>query len=150
MKDLLKHYRILSISENRDSMTELMQVYTDGHEYEKASYWMEMIEKSEKFSLDNNFKADPDTYKTNSVKTKFDKDTPAKILDCFAGREDMYSIENLNKDSRRHVQEQLSPLTEQKVHEHIHGSMSIGTYIQRPNNTIRFIVADVDVSKKYY
>lgn len=39
-------------------------------------------------------------------------------------------------------------MTETVVGEHLEGKKTVGTYLQRPNSTVKFIVVDVDVSKK--
>ena len=40
-------------------------------------------------------------------------------------------------------------LNEQQVEEHLRGERTVGTYIQRPNSTVRYIVWDIDISKQF-
>jgi len=79
---------------------------------------------------------------------KYDKTTAAKLMNSFAGREDIYGIETLVSGSKRQPTTQLFPLTEQEIYKHLQGTVTIDTYIQRPNGTVRYVVADIDVSKK--
>lgn len=49
---------------------------------------------------------------------------------------------------KRQAEMQPVPLSEHKVLEHLKGNVTIGTYIQRPNSTVKYMVIDVDISKK--
>ncbi len=149
IKQLLFLYQKIMISEETELLTELMQAYTDCREYEKASYWMFKREQSEKMMLkDKNRNVFSIKHSMNHTDIVYDNSTSGKLLQCFAGREDMYSIDCLNDNSKRCAIMHPMPLTEQKLYEHLLGKESIGTYIQRPNGTVRFIVVDIDVSKK--
>lgn len=79
---------------------------------------------------------------------KYDKTTAVKLLNSFAGREDIYSTESFASGSKRQTDVQLLPLTEQVIYKHLQGTITADTYIQRPNGTIRYIVTDIDISKK--
>lgn len=145
---LLCNYRKLFADEDADVMMELMQAYTDRMEYQKASYWMQ---KKKQMDHSSNNK-EPESVLIeieNSRQTlKYDNTTAVKLLNCFAGREDLYSIESLESGAKRKTEMQLLPLTEQVIYKHLHGTITTDTFIQRPNGTIRYIVADIDVSKK--
>lgn len=71
-----------------------------------------------------------------------------KVLKIFAGREDLYEVEVLGYGGKRICDIQLLPLTDEIVREHLSGKKTLGTYIQRPNSTVKFVVIDVDISKK--
>ena len=147
-EQLLCHYRKLFADENADVMVELMQEYTDRMEYQKASYWMQKKEKmeySQKWKVQG---AAPIGIEDDGQPLKYDQTTAIKLLNSFAGREDIYSTESLTSGSKRQTDMQLLPLTEQVIYKHLQGTITADTYIQRPNGTIRYIVTDVDVSKK--
>ena len=76
------------------------------------------------------------------------KATAQKFRKVFAGREDVYAKEVCENGRARHSELQPLPLTEKQIMEHLNGEMTVGTYIQRPNGTVHYIVFDVDVSKK--
>lgn len=71
------------------------------------------------------------------------------MLETFAGRDDIYSVENTSVRQHRKTELQERPLTEQQLLDHLRGKLTVGTYIQRPNATVRFIVWDIDISKQF-
>ena len=75
--------------------------------------------------------------------------TPLLMLETFAGRDDIYSLEAATGNQHRRTELQERPLTESQIEEHLRGVHTIGTYIQRPNSTVRYIVWDVDISKQF-
>lgn len=75
--------------------------------------------------------------------------TPLLMLEAFAGRDDIFSVENVVGSSKRRTELQERPLTEQQIEEHLRGEKTVGTYVQRPNATVRFIVWDIDISKQF-
>ena len=85
----------------------------------------------------------------NSVVPLITDHTTLKILESFAGRDDIFSTEYSVGNQHRKTELQERPLTEQQVDEHLRGEITIGTYIQRPNSTVRFIVWDIDISKHF-
>ncbi len=149
IKHILMLYQKIMISEETEILTELMQAYTDCQEYEKATYWMLKKEQSEKMMIkDKDRNVFSIVHSMNHSDIVYDNSTSGKLLQCFAGREDVYSMDCLDNNSKRCAIMHPVPLTEQKLYEHLQGKASIGTYIQRPNGTVRFIVLDIDVSKK--
>lgn len=143
---LLCYYRKLFADEDEDTVVELMQAYTDRFEYQKASYWMQKKEQMEHVQKQKNPGMIPVQMSDQPV--KYDKTTAAKLMNSFAGREDIYSIETLQAGSKRQPDTQMVPLTEQEIYRHLEGTVTVDTYIQRTNATVRYIVADIDVSKK--
>ena len=75
--------------------------------------------------------------------------TPSLMLEAFAGREDIFSAELHVGSQHRKTELQELPLTELQIEEHLRGDRTIGTYIQRPNSTVRHIVWDVDILKAF-
>ena len=66
----------------------------------------------------------------------------------FAGREDIYGREELGGRKKRCVEQMDEPLTEETLQAHLRGSTTISTYVQRTNQTAKYMVIDVDISKK--
>ena len=143
---LLGHYRELIIAEKEDCITELMQVYTDLRQYRKAAYWMRKREEYE--TLESGKGISMCLPVSEQQEVLYDKGTPQRLLNLLAGREDMYGIETINSDRRRQVELQAKPLTEEILQEHLSGEFTVATYIQRPNSTVKYLVIDIDVSKK--
>lgn len=139
-RDLYRKYFHLETSENA---VELMQCYTDLQVYDCAQFWMKKKEELEK----TGFSSKPALVEQGQPKTKLriSKITGQKFRRLFVGREDIYAKEVYDRTRRSELQ--TLPLTEKEITAHLQGEMTVGTYIQRPNGTVRFIVFDVDVSK---
>lgn len=148
MEELLENYEKAMISEGYETAIEIMQLYTDRGEYEKAAFWME---KSEQIQKDSQSASDASMFRAPADAEKalsWNRATAQKILQVFVGREDMFSKETLGYGGKRQTELQPIPLSEQKIMEHLNGDITIGTYIQRPNSTVKYLVIDVDISKK--
>lgn len=167
---LLSLYRRYFVYEEETLSTELMQVYTELQEYENARHWMEVTEqlhaRKGRFKsisrrtehserplavipeTDTNARPEKDMGGL-SMAMQVTERTSLLMLESFAGRDDIYSIENSVGNQRRRTELQERPLTEQQVADHLGGNNTVGTYIQRPNSTVRFIVWDVDISKQF-
>lgn len=144
IRELLDLYRSHMIEEKADTAVELMQLYTDAGQYRKAAYWQKRREQLEKkMSRDNIRIADE-----GEEPVIFDRASAEKMLNLFVGREDIYSSEEMGGGGKRQNELQTYPLTSQKLYEHLCGKATLGTYVQRPNGTVRYIVTDIDVSKK--
>ncbi|MDO5423015.1 MAG: CRISPR-associated primase-polymerase type A1 [Eubacteriales bacterium] len=146
LEQILMYYRKLVIQETEDSIVELMQLYTDAGDYKKAAYWMERKEKL--LLKPNNSRKCIIQADSLGQALIYNKDTARRMLKILAGREDLYVSEVIDSQGHRQMELQTEPLTEQKVLEHLEGGVTIGTYIQRPNGTAKYLVIDIDVSKK--
>lgn len=146
LTELLFCYRQIVISEKAELAVEIMQLYTDIGQYEKAAFWMEKKAEFKKLPADVVSVALGTS--VNESEMQADRETAGKILKVFAGREDIYSEEVMAEEGRRQSQIRPAPMTEKKVLEHLSGSVTLGTYIQRPNGTVKYLVVDVDISKK--
>lgn len=146
--ELLALYRGYIIEETVDTAMELMQLYTDRGEYQKAAFWQSQKERleAEAFGRKGGILSSND--EGDSESPAFNHSTAEKLLNLFAGREDLYSTEEIGKGGKRQTEIQPYPLTAQKLYGHLCGKTTLGTCIQRPNGTVRYIVVDVDVSKK--
>lgn len=146
--ELLAHYRKMMVLEERDTAIEIMQLYTDRGAYEKAAFWMQrseqLNEEGRKAGQEKMFHL-PEHVEEGKG---YNLATAQKILQVFAGREDIFSMETIGYGGKRQTEMQPVPLSDQKVLKHLQGEITVGTYIQRPNSTVRYMVVDVDVSKK--
>lgn len=146
--ELLIYYRKIMVQENSDIAIEIMQLYTDRGEYEKAAFWMQRSEQLQKENRDissGNLFGKPEV-KESAISCSIS--TAQRIMQLFVGREDVFSMETMGYGGKRQTEMQPVPLSEQKILEHLKGDITIGTYIQRPNNTVKYMVIDVDISKK--
>lgn len=70
------------------------------------------------------------------------------MLRSVTGREDIYALESLDAGQHRKNELQILPLTEKIVGQHLSGECTAATYVQRSNSTVKFMVIDIDISKK--
>ncbi len=148
LEELLANYEKMMIVERYDTAIEIMQSYTDRGEYEKASCWMQ---KSEQLQKSDQIVPGESLLHISNDEEKaivYNQTTAQKILQVFAGREDLFSKETLGAGGKRQMELQAMPLSEQQIMNHLKGDITIGTYIQRPNSTVKYMVIDVDISKK--
>lgn len=148
LEELLANYEKMVVSEKYDTAIEIMQSYTDRGEYEKASCWMQ---RSEQLQNDAQMVPSESLIQISNDEKKvivYNQTTAQKILQVFVGREDMFSKETLGYGGKRQMELQPIPLSEQRILEHLKGDITIGTYIQRPNSTVKYMVIDLDISKK--
>ena len=147
-EELLENYRKLMVLEDADAMTELMQTYTDRGEFEKAAFWMQKRQnvQEQRAQVDSTAMVEPD--RNRQAKRQVNRRIAQKVWKLFVGREDLYSKESIGYGGKRDTEHVALPLTEHEVYQHMCGEMTVGTYVQRPNSTVKYLVIDTDVSKK--
>lgn len=154
-------YQRLLQQETEEMWEELMQQYADISAYSKAAQIMERITEM-KSGLDQ-AQSDRTQMIQNTLEENEEEDrgrnsseknlltSPAflqQYLKTFTGREDTYGREELNEGKRRCVEQVPEPLTEEVLKSHFTGKCTVSTYIQRNNHTVKYLVIDVDVSKR--
>lgn len=146
LKELIQLYSKFLINPTEDLYSEIMQLYTDLGEYEKASMVSDMK---------NSFMSN----KVNRNKIKFDEnkhDSEYKwnesdislFINFFIGREDTYAIDNMFENSRNTVEQVMEPVNAEVIKRHFMGEITAATYVQRSNSTSKYMVMDIDISKK--
>ena len=91
LKELLDLYRSYIIQENADTAVELMQLYSDRGEYQKAAFWQKQRERLEKKAYGTGSHVIlPDNGETS---ISFDRSSAEKVLNLIVGRVDIYSSE---------------------------------------------------------
>lgn len=148
---LLSVYRKHIVLESEETATELMQIYTDMQEYNHAQHWMEQLERlqARKSRLASISRQTGFSGNLEGTPFQVTSRTPSLMLDAFAGREDIYSTESFSSQGKRKSELKERPLTETQMEDHLRGGNTYGTYILRPNSTVRYIVWDVDISKQF-
>lgn len=145
VSELVNFYRKEMIGESRDHAIELMQLYTDMGQYEKAQFWSAKKTNERENEVLSGMNTRPDG---EPLAVQYTPSSIDRIMKILVGREDLYSKEILGSGNRRSFEMQAIPLSKQVVIEHLKGKETIGTYIQRSNSTVHYIVVDVDISKK--
>lgn len=139
-------YEKLFVSSDVELWKDVMQVYSDLGFYNIAEKIMELINKlKDECSYVACQREDTAGDKTN---INYDSSTIELFEQCFRGREDMYTREILDGENRRKSEFAAVPLTRDVIRKHLSGSETIGTYLVRNNDTVHYVVFDIDVSRK--
>lgn len=142
VKELTEGFQKLLVCEEPEVIMELIQDYTELQCLNKASHLMERYQNLQ--SEGNKIVMPP----AHEIQQNQEIDSEARQLfyELFVGREDAYSEESMSQ--RRVVEQKNAPLTEDVLKDHLSGTRTIGTYVQRPNGTAKYLVLDIDISKK--
>ncbi len=148
-ESICKYYSELLVTESEETWTELMQMYSDVGAYNKAAKIMEYINTFHGKAL----KVMPNILQQPEIEESqidFNSEFIHEYLRIFAGREDTYAKEELGYGRKRCLEQIPEPLTEEVIREHLLGKYTVSTYIQRSNQTVKYLVLDVDISKKAF
>lgn len=142
--ELLSHYKRLLVHPDKEDYERLVQAYSDFGCYNKASAWQKDLEEF----LQNKegcieMKPEPSW---KPVQTPDDSGIRL-MASLFAGREDIYATERFER-GKRFVETVYEPLKDDVLRRHVRGEITVQSYVQRPNATVRFCVMDFDISKK--
>ncbi len=152
-EELLGLYGKLTEDENEETLVNIMQIYSDTGCFNKAMAFMEKISR---LHGEQEKKSEPvrirpvreEGGEEESEAVRLTESQLKKYVELFVGREDVYVVQNLDKYGKLCYEQKSEPLTEEVLKKHFAGKLTAGTYVQRGNSTARFMVIDVDVSKK--
>jgi len=151
--ELCEVYRQLIDHETKELWEDLLQMYSDVGAYNKASTIMGRITAMQNEN-------DKDTNSKGMIFCEEPSDSTfvseafinpsflQQYMKLFAGREDTYGKEELNKGKKRCVEQMAEPLTEDIIKAHIEGKFTASTFVQRSNHTVKYLIIDVDISKR--
>ncbi len=142
VKELIDRFQKLMICEEADTLMEMIQDYTELQCLNKASRLMDRYQKLRSGEKSIIRPQMPDT----AEHTTLDCEAKHLFYELFVGREDTYSEGYMGQ--RRIVEQKNAPLTTEVLEEHLSGARTIGTYARRPNSTAKYLVLDIDISKK--
>ncbi len=143
---VLEHFDKLCIQESEENLTELLQLYSDLRCYNKAGKINKILKQMSKPIT--NSEIVPVAREETDVEITLTSKEIERYFELFVGREDTYAVETLLQDGRRSFENALKPVEEKNIIEHLKGARTVATYIQRNNNTVKYIIFDVDISKK--
>lgn len=152
MEELLKFYDKLLIEVTEELLVNIMQVYADSGSFNKAAEFMDKISRfHSKYEKRNKPviplpEAGMEHEQKESV--RFTKEQMKAYIESFVGREDTYVMQEMGERGKQSYVQVMEPLTEEILRRHFDGTCTVGTYVQRNNNSARFMVIDMDVSKK--
>ncbi len=158
LTDLTACYEQALKDMSEEAFTELMQLYADLHQYGKAEKTEEIIDRIRSRGRKESLAAEAITnagHHLDSTVAEGNSERYAgwsdsvveKFLETFSGREDLYALLEVVDGRKKHTV-QYEPLTESVIRRHLAGEIMAGTYVQRSNGTVRFLVIDIDISRK--
>lgn len=145
VSELLDAYSRYMVQETDEIRTELIQLYSDLKMYQKAETLLD-IDKGGSRTTEIVRLADPDTEKEHTRVALSPKEL-SRYMDLFVGREDLYALDGITDGRGRRNDEILQPLLADVVKKHLEQKETVGTYIQRSNGTVKYLVIDLDISK---
>ena len=147
MEELGQKYAQLIIQASEELYTDIMQLYTDMGAYGKASYYWEL---KARYTEKRHVAELPVIQRDTGEKT--DQALPGvniqDYMELFVGREDIYAREITGEGNRRVTEQIMEPLTDEQVRRHLAGDEILESYVRRPNNTSKYVVFDIDISKR--
>ncbi|HCT91794.1 MAG TPA: hypothetical protein DF613_10530 [Lachnospiraceae bacterium] len=148
--DLLEQYRALLVEEQEDLYRDIMQLYTEAGCYNKASLVAEQIKRFQLAAEERKRPVIqfPDDTEDRNSRLRLTKEQWESYYRNFVGREDLYVEELPGRNNRRECRQVPAPLDDEVLKEHISGQRTVGTYVQRCNATAKYMVIDIDVSKR--
>lgn len=145
VSELLGTYSRYMVQETDEIRTELIQLYSDLKMYQKAETLLE-ADLGDSRTAGIVRLADPETEKEHTRIALSAKEI-SRYMDLFVGREDLYALDGVTGGHRRKSEEILQPLLADVVRKHLEQKETVGTYIQRSNGTVKYLVIDLDISK---
>lgn len=145
IRELADQYKLAIINESATNFTEIMQLYTDVHCYNKAKQILEMIKIKEQKYFQIPAVSDINT-QWHGVKLSVTG--LRQYMELFVGREDIYKQAELLQNGKVIYNIMKQPLMVQQLKEHLSGEHTFATFLQRSNNTVKYMVFDIDISKK--
>lgn len=148
-ENLITAFDELIIQEQVDTWTELMQEYSDAGAYNRASAVLKRIGQLQSRNTNAQISLNSQNDETEPAPGgKIIAEWLAAFSALFVGREGVYGEEQLLKGNKRQVISKLEPLTDEVLKAHFSGKETIATYIQRTNQTVKYLIIDVDISKR--
>lgn len=144
---------------NEENLVELLQEYTDIGSFAKAERVADIITRIQREdrirkraddaaeNTDQYIKTKEEVPSADTHKTDYSDAFIEKYMDMFVGREDQYA-EIEFQGSRKMTVLQSAPFTLKEIKKHLSGDIAAATYVQRTNATAKYLVIDVDVSRR--
>jgi hypothetical protein len=147
LKEKLKY--LLKYPDNIEVYDELIQYHTDLGHYKVCEELFNLknckVESYKKLTFNET--------RNDSIGNKIvhnfsmEKSDLELFMKLFVGRDDMYTKETQINGIRK-FKPVLEPLTENVVREHLEGNLTVGSYVRRVNNSVKYLVIDIDILKK--
>ena len=146
--ELRKLYGILVINETERHYADIIQVYTDLSCYNKAEKLLEWKKKTEPATDMDTEEYVDDGEEGKQKEVKLTEKEQELYMELFVAREDIFAQASVRENGKRYFETVSKPLLAQEIDRHLSGEKTIASYIRRSNNTVKYMVFDIDLSKK--
>lgn len=150
VQEVCQYYKELLVQEQEEVWSNLMQMYSDMGAYNKASFILSRISKTMKKGTQIKETSIVGVNKGSELEVPVDTGFLSSFFKAFVGREDTYGKEELSQSKKRFVEQVAEPLTEEVIKAHLEGLVTVHTYVQRNNQTVKYLVIDVDIAKSVF
>lgn len=145
----LSYFEELIVREQEEIWTELMQEYSDAGAYNRAAAIMKKIERLKTRPAVPDLSGEAAGAEADAIRPgQMTGEWLAAYSALFVARDDVYGEEEILAGNKRQVVPKLEPLTDEVLKTHFSGKKTIASYVQRTNQTVKYLVIDVDVSKR--
>ncbi len=149
LEELLSSYESLLVEESEEQLVNIMQIYSDTGFLRKAAAFMDKLTRFQNSKKSLPFLGSIGKEKEDrGEEVHFTEEQLKEYIVNFIGREDAYMREEVGSNNRRGFGSVSAPLTEEVLQKHFLGECTVGTYVQRNNGTAKYMVIDIDISKK--
>jgi group II intron reverse transcriptase/maturase len=80
-------------------------------------------------------------------KSEWKKEQLEKFVNLFSGREGIHAVQWIDNTGRIGYSPVKGDITVELVKEHLKGNTTLGVYVSRIDNTVKFLVFDIDLKK---
>jgi len=147
VKELVSQYQLAEVNENEANFSEIMQLYTDVHCYSKARQILDWVKRQEKSSEETKdiLQIAPDGEWSG---LSLSEEELQSYVELFVGREDLYKRAEVLENGKINYAPVMQPLVMQEIKKHLDGTQTLATILQRNNNTVKYMIFDIDISKR--
>ncbi len=147
VEELVSQYQLVEINENEANFTEIMQLYTDAHCYNKARQILDWVKSRE--TSDEEIEEMPQAPSNSAWNgLNLSEKELQDFQELFVGREDLYKRAEVRENGKINYITVMQPLTIQEIKKHLAGNQTLATILQRNNHTVKYMIFDIDISKK--
>jgi hypothetical protein len=126
--------KIVEKCQDKEYLLKLAQIY------EELDLKKSAIDTYERLGMEEKVKE----LKDQELQVHPNRSVLEKFSDLFSGREDVFAVQ-----SDKGYYPVRRPMNFEDIKEHLNGLKTLGTYVLRSDNSVKFAVYDVDIKKQY-
>ena len=134
--------------ENENAVMELCELLFDtGKKFKARPFLKAFLEKSPECEWAQDMLNQlPENYKLPS---DYSEEFLEHFLSLFTGREEVYAKQTENINGKPGYYPVYNPFRQEELISHLKGKITAGLYLVRRDNSVAFIVIDIDIRKKF-